>query len=148
MAEIIAGKISQIIGPVVDVSFDQKTTLPNIYDALEVTHANGHKIVLECQQDIGESTVRTIAMDSTDGLYRGMKVVSTGRPITMPVGEEVKGRLFNVIGAPIDGLGDVSNTGGYAIHRDPPKFENLTTQQEILYTGIKVIDLSEPYAKG
>ncbi|MBW6491295.1 MAG: F0F1 ATP synthase subunit beta [Lentimicrobium sp.] len=148
MAELITGRISQIIGPVVDVSFDQKTTLPNIYDALEVTHDNGHVVVLECQQDIGESTVRTIAMDSTDGLYRGMKVTSTGSAITMPVGEEVKGRLFNVIGAPIDGLGDVSNKGGYTIHREPPKFENLTTQKEVLYTGIKVIDLIEPYAKG
>lgn len=148
MADIITGKISQIIGPVVDVSFDQKTSLPNIYDALEVSLPNGHIIVLECQQDIGESTVRTIAMDSTDGLARGMKVTSTGRPITMPVGEEVKGRLFNVIGAPIDGLGAVSNQGGYAIHREPPKFENLTTQKEVLYTGIKVIDLIEPYAKG
>lgn len=142
------GKISQIIGPVVDVSFERIAKLPNIYDALEVTHEDGHVVVLECQQAIGEITVRTIAMDSTDGLHRGMKVVSTGKPITMPVGEQVKGRLFNVIGAPIDGLGDISNEGGYAIHRDPPKFENLTTQQEILYTGIKVIDLIEPYAKG
>ncbi len=142
------GKISQIIGPVVDVSFERIAKLPNIYDALEVTHEDGHVVVLECQQAIGEITVRTIAMDSTDGLHRGMKVVSTGKPITMPVGEQVKGRLFNVIGAPIDGLGDISNEGGYAIHRDPPKFENLTTQNEILYTGIKVIDLIEPYAKG
>jgi F-type H+-transporting ATPase subunit beta len=148
MADIITGKISQIIGPVVDVTFDQKTSLPNIYDALEVSLPNGHTIVLECQQDIGESTVRTIAMDSTDGLSRGLTVTSTGRPITMPVGEEVKGRLFNVIGAPIDGLGAVTNKGGYAIHREPPKFENLTTQKEVLYTGIKVIDLIEPYAKG
>ncbi len=148
MSDIITGRISQIIGPVVDVAFDRVSHLPNIYDALEVTHENGHKVVLECQQDIGESTVRTIAMDSTDGLSRGMKVTSTGRPITMPVGEEVKGRLFNVIGKPIDGLGDISNEGGYAIHRDPPKFENLTTQKEVLYTGIKVIDLIEPYAKG
>lgn len=148
MADIITGKISQIIGPVVDVTFDQKTSLPNIYDALEVNLPNGHTIVLECQQDIGESTVRTIAMDSTDGLSRGLTVTSTGRPITMPVGEEVKGRLFNVIGAPIDGLGAVTNKGGYAIHREPPKFENLTTQKEVLYTGIKVIDLIEPYAKG
>ena len=148
MPDTSFGKISQIIGPVVDVSFDRITKLPNIYDALEVTHEDGHVVVLECQQAIGEITVRTIAMDSTDGLHRGMKVVSTGRPITMPVGEQVKGRLFNVIGAPIDGLGPISNKDGYAIHRDPPKFENLTTQKEILYTGIKVIDLIEPYAKG
>lgn len=148
MSDTITGRISQIIGPVVDVAFDSVSQLPSIYDALEVTHENGHKVILECQQDIGESTVRTIAMDSTDGLSRGMKVISTGRSITMPVGEEVRGRLFNVIGKSIDGLGDISNEGGYAIHRDPPKFENLTTQKEILYTGIKVIDLIEPYAKG
>lgn len=148
MAEPVIGRISQIIGPVVDVSFDQKSVLPNIYDALEVTSDTGHVIVLECQQDIGESTIRTIAMDSTDGLHRGMKVVSKGQPISMPVGEDVKGRLFNVIGAPIDGLGPVSGKDTYAIHREPPKFENLTTQSEVLYTGIKVIDLIEPYAKG
>ena len=142
------GKISQIIGAVVDVSFENEEDLPNIYDALEVTKEDGSKIVLECQQDIGESTVRTIAMDSTDGLRRGIDVVATGAPITMPVGEDIKGRLFNVIGDSIDGLGDVSKENGYAIHRDPPKYENLTTQQEVLYTGIKVIDLIEPYAKG
>jgi len=142
------GKISQIIGAVVDVSFENEEDLPNIYDALEITKEDGSKIVLECQQDIGESTVRTIAMDSTDGLQRGIDVVATGAPITMPVGEEIKGRLFNVIGDSIDGLGDVSKENGWAIHRDPPLYENLTTQQEVLYTGIKVIDLIEPYAKG
>ena len=104
--------------------------------------------MLECQQDIGENTVRTIAMDSTDGLTRGMEVLATGLPITMPVGDDIRGRLFNVIGESIDGLGSVSKEGGYAIHRDPPKYENLTTQKEVLYTGIKVIDLIEPYAKG
>ncbi|NTW23268.1 MAG: F0F1 ATP synthase subunit beta [Lentimicrobium sp.] len=148
MAETLTGKISQIIGPVVDVSFDQDGQLPNIYDALEVKNGEGHVIVLECQQDIGENTVRTIAMDSTDGLSRGLTVTATGKPISMPVGEDVKGRLFNVIGNPIDGLGEVSREQSYAIHRDPPKFENLTTQKEVLYTGIKVIDLIEPYAKG
>jgi len=148
MAETLTGKISQIIGPVVDVSFDQDGKLPNIFDALEVKNGDGHVIVLECQQDIGENTVRTIAMDSTDGLSRGLLVTATGKPISMPVGEDVKGRLFNVIGNPIDGLGEVSREHSYAIHRDPPKFENLTTQKEVLYTGIKVIDLIEPYAKG
>ena len=142
------GYISQIIGAVVDVSFDHEKDLPNIYDALEITRDDGSKLVLECQQDIGENTVRTIAMDSTDGLRRGLKVKSTGAPISMPVGDEIKGRLFNVIGDPIDGLGPVSREKVYAIHRDPPKFENLTTQKEVLYTGIKVIDLIEPYAKG
>lgn len=98
MAENATGRISQIIGPVVDVAFDQKSVLPNIYDALEVTNDEGHTIVLECQQAIGESTIRAIAMDSTDGLYRGLKVVAKGQPISMPTGDDVKGRLFNVIG--------------------------------------------------
>jgi F-type H+-transporting ATPase subunit beta len=142
------GYISQIIGAVVDVSFDNERDLPNIYDALEITRDDGSKLVLECQQDIGENTVRTIAMDSTDGLRRGLEVTATGQSISMPVGDDIKGRLFNVIGEPIDGLGKVSGAKKYAIHRDPPKFENLTTQKEVLYTGIKVIDLIEPYAKG
>ncbi len=142
------GKISQIIGPVIDITFEDEADLPNIYDALEVKNDAGDLIVLECQQDIGENTVRSIAMDSTDGLYRGMEVTSTGAPISMPTGDDIKGRLFNVIGKPIDGLGEVENTKPYSIHRDPPKFENLTTKKEVLYTGIKVIDLIEPYSKG
>ncbi|MBN1340237.1 MAG: F0F1 ATP synthase subunit beta, partial [Bacteroidales bacterium] len=142
------GKISQIIGAVVDVTFEDEKYLPKIYDALEVKREDGSVLVLECQQDIGESTVRTIAMDSTDGLWRGMPVTITGSPISMPVGEYIRGRLFNVIGDPIDGLGPVSREKTYPIHRDPPKFENLTTQKEVLHTGIKVIDLIEPYAKG
>ncbi len=148
MAETLTGKISQIIGPVVDVAFGQDGKLPDIFDALEVTNGEGLVIVLECQQDIGENTVRTVAMDSTDGLSRGLPVIATGKRISMPVGDDVKGRLFNVIGNPIDGLGPVSREHSYEIHRDAPKFENLTTQKEILYTGIKVIDLIEPYAKG
>ena len=143
-----SGKISQIIGAVVDVSFDEVVDLPNIYDALEVVKDDNTRLVLECQQDIGENTVRTIAMDSTDGLRRGMDVIATGSPITMPVGNDIRGRLFNVIGDSIDGLGNVNKEGGYAIHREPPKYENLTTQKEVLFTGIKVIDLIEPYAKG
>jgi F-type H+-transporting ATPase subunit beta len=142
------GYISQIIGAVVDVSFDNEEDIPNLLDALEVKKDDGSSLILECQQDIGENTVRTIAMDSTDGLRRGLKVIGTGEPITMPVGDEIRGRLFNVIGDPIDGLGDVSKENGYVIHRDPPKYENLTTQKEVLFTGIKVIDLIEPYAKG
>ncbi len=146
------GKISQIIGPVIDVSFqsevDGRSELPNIMDALEVTVKNGQNIVLECQQHIGEDTVRTIAMDSTDGLRRGMEVIGTGSPITMPIGDQVKGRLFNVIGDTIDGIGEVSKKGGYPIHREPPKYEDLSTAADILFTGIKVIDLIEPYAKG
>ncbi len=148
MSTNVVGRISQIIGPVIDVAFEQDVKLPNIYDALEVKSDEGHVIVLECQQDIGENTVRTIAMDSTDGLRRGMEVVSTGQTITMPTTNLVQGRLFNVIGEAIDGLGEVPKTKAQSIHRDPPKFENLTTQREMLFTGIKVIDLIEPYAKG
>jgi F-type H+-transporting ATPase subunit beta len=148
MNEKVKGVISQVIGPVVDVSFDDNSHLPNIYDALSVTNNDGNMIVLECQQDIGESTVRTVAMDSTDGLRRGMEVISSGGPISMPTGENIKGRLFNVIGQPIDGLGEVDSEKSYPIHRDPPLFENLSTSQEVLFTGIKVIDLIQPYSKG
>jgi F-type H+-transporting ATPase subunit beta len=148
MPEKTTGKIAQIIGPVIDVSFDEDADLPKIYDALEVRNFDGHVIVLECQQDIGENTIRTVAMDSTDGLQRGMEVTGLGQPISMPAGDEIKGRLFNVIGKSIDGLGEVETAKRSAIHRDPPKFENLTTQKEVLFTGIKVIDLIEPYAKG
>jgi F-type H+-transporting ATPase subunit beta len=143
-----SGKISQIIGPVIDVAFDEEVTLPNLYDALEVTNDKGDTIVLECQYDVGEHTMRTIAMDSTDGLRRGMQVVSTGKPISMPIGDEVRGRLFNVIGKPIDGLAPITDKGSYAIHRDPPAFDTLSTSKDVLFTGIKVIDLIEPYAKG
>jgi len=132
MAQKIIGKISQIIGAVIDVSFDENTPLPNIYDALEVTNEQGTVIVLECQQDIGENTVRTIAMDSTDGLSRGMEVVSTGMTISMPVGDTIKGRLFNVIGNAIDGMPAVSRERVASIHRDPPKFENLSNYKEVL----------------
>lgn len=148
MAQKIIGKISQIIGPVIDVTFDENVPLPNIYDALEVTNELGNVIVLECQQDIGENTIRSVAMDSTDGLSRGMQVVSTGMTISMPVGDAIKGRLFNVIGNAIDGMPAVSRERLSSIHRDPPKFENLSTSKEVLYTGIKVIDLIEPYSKG
>lgn len=147
MAEKIKGKISQIIGAVIDVTFEEDK-LPNIYDALEVKRPDGQVVVLECQQHIGEDTVRTIAMDSTDGLRRGLDVVSMGEPISMPIGDKIRGRLFNVIGNAIDGLGQVTKEQSYPIHRDPPKFDQLSTQKEVLYTGIKVIDLIEPYAKG
>jgi F-type H+-transporting ATPase subunit beta len=142
------GKISQIIGPVIDVTFDQDSDMPDIYEALIVKRENGEELVLECQQDIGESTIRTISMDSTDGLRRGMPVTATGKPISMPIGDDIKGRLFNVIGNTIDGMRPVSAANSYPIHRDPPKFENLTTNSEVLFTGIKVIDLIEPYSKG
>lgn len=143
------GKIAQIIGPVVDVKFDSSNgSLPNIYDALEINKENGNKVILECQQHIGEDTVRAISMDSTDGLSRGNEVLATGSPILMPIGEEIKGRLFNVVGDAIDGIGALSKEGGYPIHREAPKFEDLSTSSEVLFTGIKVIDLVEPYSKG
>jgi len=143
------GKIAQVIGPVVDIKFDSSVAdLPNIYDALEITKKNGSKVILECQQHIGEDTVRSISMDSTDGLSRGMEVVASGSPILMPVGEEIKGRLFNVVGDAIDGIKPLSKEGGYPIHRNAPKFEDLSTSSEVLFTGIKVIDLVEPYSKG
>ena len=142
------GKIAQIIGPVVDVSFEAGAKLPRILDALVVKKENGEDLILECQQHIGEDSVRAISMDSTEGLRRGLDVVQVGSPIIMPTGEKVKGRLFNVVGTAIDGIGDVDNAGGYPIHREPPRFEDLSTATEVLFTGIKVIDLIEPYAKG
>ena len=141
------GTITQVIGPVVDITFEKADKLPNILDAIEIETPNG-KLVLECQQHIGEDTVRTISMDATDGLSRGMEAVATGKAITMPVGEQVRGRLYNVVGDAIDGIDQSDKTDGYVIHRDSPKFEDLSTSTEILYTGIKVIDLIEPYAKG
>ncbi len=144
----LKGKISQIIGAVVDVTFPDGDNLPDIYTALSATRNDGVTIILECQQDIGENTMRCIAMDSTDGLERGMDVLSLGEPISMPVGENINGRLFNVIGNPIDGMPAPKTEKRYAIHRDPPKYENLSTSQEILYTGIKVIDLIQPFLKG
>ena len=147
----IVGHISQVIGPVVDVYFEgaeTETVLPAIHDALEIKRHNGKRLIVEVQQHIGENTVRTVAMDSTDGLQRGMKVRPLGGPITMPVGDQIKGRLMNVVGDSIDGMRELDRTGAYPIHREPPKFEDLTTTQEVLYTGIKVIDLLEPYSKG
>jgi len=142
------GKIAQIIGPVIDVSFAESAGLPNINDALVITRENGQRVVLECQQHLGQDRVRAIAMDSTDGLLRGMDVLDTGAPIKMPVGDAIKGRLLNVVGEAIDGIGTVSMEGGSPIHRVPPRFEDLSTESEVLFTGIKVIDLLEPYAKG
>ena len=143
------GIISQIIGPVVDVAFEKEgSELPNILDALEIKMPDGQTLIVECQQHIGENTVRTIAMDSTDGLSRGTEVIATGFPIIMPTGEQIRGRLLNVIGEPIDGIGKLDKKNGYPIHRKPPKFEDLSTEEEVLFTGIKVIDLIEPYSKG
>ncbi|MDR9441948.1 MAG: F0F1 ATP synthase subunit beta [Schleiferiaceae bacterium] len=147
MAQAV-GKIAQIIGPVLDVSFDTtQYELPKIYDSLEIPR-EGNRLVVEVQQHIGEDTVRAIAMDSTEGLRRGQEVHATGSPIKMPTGEGIRGRLFNVIGESIDGMANLPTENGLPIHRDSPKFEDLSTSAEILYTGIKVIDLVEPYAKG
>ena len=145
------GKIKQIIGPVVDVSFDiEGSSLPEIFNALTVDRAEGQEpLILEVQQHLGENSVRAVAMDSTDGLTRGQGVTDMGRPISMPTGEAIKGRLFNVVGEPIDGIGPVKiDEHAYPIHRKPPAYADLSTEKEVLYTGIKVIDLIEPYQKG
>lgn len=143
------GKVSQIIGPVVDVSFnEQGSTLPKIYNSLRITRESGQDLVLEVQQHLGEGVVRTVAMDSTDGIRRGMEAVDTGDAIRMPVGDNIRGRLLNVVGESIDGMRAVDNSNGRGIHQPAPTFENLSTNTEPLYTGIKVIDLLEPYAKG
>ena len=147
------GRISQIIGPVVDVWFDLSgedvaRNLPRIHDALLIKRKDGRELTVEVQQHIGEDTVRTVAMDSTDGLQRGMEVVNTGAPITMPVGAQIRGRVMNVTGDAVDGMKELDRKGAFPIHRDPPKFEDLKTSQEVLFTGIKVIDLLEPYLKG
>ncbi len=144
------GTIKQIIGPVVDVSFaGANSKIPDILNALEITRPGGEKVILEVQQHLGEDSIRAVAMDSTDGLMRGMDVVDTGKNITMPVGEQIKGRLFNVVGEAIDGIGPiVKDDRSYPIHRKPPMYDELSTSKEILYTGIKVIDLIEPYSKG
>lgn len=148
MMSSIKGKISQVIGPVVDVRFERGTALPNIYDALEVYKTDGSRVVLEVQAHVGENAIRAISMDSTDGFTRGMEVVATGIPIKVPTGERIKGRLFNVVGEAIDGINTMDNAEGLPIHREAPKFDQLSTATEILFTGIKVIDLIEPYAKG
>ena len=142
------GKVSQVIGPVVDVRFENGVALPTIFDALEVLKKDGTRVVLEVQSHVGENSIRAISMDSTDGFTRGMEVISTGSAIKMPIGEKIKGRLFNVIGEAIDGINTVSNEGGMPIHREAPNFDQLSTATEVLLTGIKVIDLIEPYAKG
>ena len=149
----INGRISQIIGPVIDVYFDTKgenpeKVLPKIYEALKVKRPDGRELVIEVQQHIGEDTVRCVAMDNTDGLQRGLEVIPTGNPIQMPAGEQIKGRMMNVIGQPIDGMNELDMKGAYPIHREAPKFDELSTHKEMLATGIKVIDLLEPYMKG
>jgi len=141
------GVVAQIIGPVLDIDFPNGQ-LPAIYNALVIERENGDKLVLEVQSHVGENRVRTVAMDSTDGLVRGTEVTDTGHPIMVPVGESVLGRTLNVIGEPIDKLGPVVSEKKYPIHRPAPDFKDLTTATEMFETGIKVIDLLEPYAKG
>ncbi len=146
----ITGKVSQILGAVVDVEFSSDSQLPRIYDSLQINREDGSILILEVEQHIGEDTVRCIAMDSVDGLSRGVEVLSEGNPIKVPVGDEIYGRLFNVNGDPIDGLKALPKDGdnGLPIHRSAPRFEDLSTSTEVLFTGIKVIDLIEPYSKG
>ena len=143
------GEIVQVIGPVVDVEFPLDKDLPDINNALRVTNNNGDTLVLEVTLELGDGVLRTISMESTDGLRRGMEVEDTGAPISVPVGKDTLGRVFNVLGDPIDGgpaLGkDVKREG---IHKEAPKYDELSTSEEILETGIKVIDLLEPYVRG
>jgi len=145
MAKNNVGAISQVMGAVVDVKFDGN--LPEILNALELDN-NGNRLVLEVAQHLGESQVRTIAMDTTDGLVRGAEVVDTGEPINMPVGPETLGRIMNVVGEPVDERGPVEASSTLPIHRSAPEFLDQSTETEILVTGIKVVDLIEPYAKG
>ena len=143
------GKIAQVIGPVVDVIFEgEQNVLPPIYTALKIDRPDGSMLILEVEQHIGEDTVRCVAMESTDGLQRGMRVENLERPIAVPTGGQVKGRLLNVIGEAIDHLPELDRDKLRPIHQPAPKFEDLTIGTEILYTGIKVIDLLEPYSKG
>ena len=141
------GKITEIIGPVIDVSFEENN-LPKILNALEIKKEDGTSIILEVQQHLGEDRVRTIAMSGTEGLRRGMIVNDLEEPISMPVGDDIKGRLFNVVGSAIDGMSEPKSKDRLPIHREAPKFEDLSTSSEVLFTGIKVIDLIEPYNKG
>ena len=141
------GKVAQIIGPVVDVDFDQGE-IPPVLNALYIEREDDSKIYLEVALHLGENRVRTIAMDSTDGLVREMEVVDTGSPISMPVGEDILGRVFNVVGEPIDGLEPPEGDRTYPIHRPAPEFQELATSTEMLETGIKAIDLLCPYSRG
>ena len=147
MAEKSIGKVTQIIGAVLDIKFPD-AKLPEINDAVNITRKDGSKLVVEVAQHLGDDTVRCIAMGTTDGLVRGMEAVSTGAPITIPVGEETLGRIFNVLGEAIDNKPEPEAKTYFPIHRKAPKFEDLSDAQEILETGIKVVDLLCPYQKG
>lgn len=140
------GKVIQIIGPIIDIKFDSEN-LPDLFNALEI-NAGDKKVIAEVEQHIGDDTVRAIAMESTEGLRRGMEVLDTGSPVSVPVGKEVLGRLFNVLGNPIDEVGEFTSNESYPIHRSAPSFEEQSVEPEIFETGIKVIDLLAPYQKG
>lgn len=143
------GIVSQIIGPVIDVDFSAEgSVLPDIYNALKIEREGYGDLILEVQQHLGESRIRAIAMDSTDGIQRGREVLDLGENISVPVGDNILGRLFNVVGDPIDGMETPKHERRLSIHRSAPKFEDLTTDSEVLTTGIKVIDLLAPYLKG
>ena len=145
----LTGTVTQVIGPVVDVMFEgDNNQVPPIYGALKVDRENGETLILEVEQHIGEDTVRCVAMESTDGLRRGVKADYLGRGIAVPTGAQVKGRLLNVIGEPIDHLPDLNRENLRPIHQPAPEFDELAISTEILFTGIKVIDLLEPYSKG
>ena len=141
------GKISQIIGPVIDLEFNEGE-LPSIYNSVKIKRENESDLVLEVQQHLGENIVRCVAMDATEGLMRGMEAIDTGGPISIPVGPEILGRMMNVVGEPIDGGGELKTEKRYPIHAPAPQYEDLSSSTEILETGIKVIDLLEPYSKG
>ena len=145
MSDINQGKVVQVMGAVVDVKFDDH--LPAILDALEI-EKDGKKLVLEVAQHLGENSVRTIAMDTTEGLKRGQSVANTGLPISVPVGEETLGRIINVVGEPVDQKGELKVKQTRAIHQNAPEFVEQSTEKEILVTGIKVVDLLCPYSKG
>src|ERR1017187_10404535 len=151
MAENI-GKVIQVSGPAVDVQFDE-ATMPAIYQALRVTSDGFNvptsiSVILEVQQHLGEGRVRTVAMEATDGMVRGMKAIDTGGPISMPVGKETLGRVINVIGDPVDNLGPIGEKSRMPIHRPAPLFDEQSTHEEMFETGIKVIDLIQPFLKG
>jgi len=147
MAKVSKGRVVQIIGPVVDVEFPPDQ-VPDIYSAINVMKPDGSRLVLEVQQHLGNNWVRCVAMDTTDGLRRGLEAIDTGGPIMVPVGPATLGRLFNVIGEPQDGLGPVNTDTYYPIHREPPPFEEQEAQARLFETGLKVIDLIAPFTRG
>ena len=145
------GQIVQVIGPVVDIDFEDGH-LPKIFNAIKIPRTslegNEEELIVEVQQHLGEDRVRAISMEGTEGLQRGMDVADMGAPITMPIGDQIQGRVYNVVGDAIDGLKESDKTNGLPIHREAPLFEDLSVSSEVLFTGIKVIDLIEPYSKG